>query len=58
MAVGRFEIMSLVQAARAYVKVFDKDILLSTDDFFRTAYRPVREEWVEKWTEAIQTNAK
>jgi len=57
MAVSRFE-MSLVQAARAYVKVFDKDILLSTDDFFRTAYRPVRDEWVEKWTEAIQTNAK
>jgi hypothetical protein len=44
--------------ALAYVRGFDKDVLLSTDDFFRTVYRPVRDELAEKWTGSIQTNAK
>jgi hypothetical protein len=36
--------------ALAYVKGFDKDVLLSTDEFFRSVYRPVRDEWAEKWS--------
>jgi hypothetical protein len=39
--------------ALAYIKSFDKDVLLSTDDFFRTVYKPVRDELAEKWTEAV-----
>ena len=58
MAVGRFQVMSLLQAARAYVKGFDKDVMLSTDYFFRVVYRPVRDQLAEKWSEAVQTNAK
>jgi len=38
--------------ALAYVKGFDRDVLLSTDDFFRTVYRPVRDELAEKWSAA------
>ena len=44
--------------ALAYVKTFDKDVLLSTDDFFRTVYRPMRDELSEKWSGASETNAK
>ncbi|HEY6283171.1 MAG TPA: hypothetical protein VIW22_04530 [Nitrososphaerales archaeon] len=40
------------EEALAYVKSFDKKTLLSTEDFFRTVYRPVRDELAEKWTEA------
>jgi hypothetical protein len=43
--------------ALAYVKSFDRGTLLSTDDFFRNVYKPVRDELAEKWTEASQTNA-
>jgi len=43
--------------ALAYVKGFDKDALLSADDFFRNVYKPVRDELAERWTEAGQTNA-
>ena len=35
-----------------YVKKFDKDTLLSAEAFFRDVYRPVRDEWAERWTEA------
>jgi len=38
--------------ALSYVKGFDRDVLLSTDDFFRTVYRPVRDELAEKWSAA------
>ncbi len=36
--------------ALSYVKGFDKATLRSTDDFFRTVYRPVRDSLAEKWT--------
>jgi hypothetical protein len=38
--------------ALAYVKGFDKEVLLSTDDFFATVYRPVRDQLADKWTTA------
>jgi hypothetical protein len=38
--------------ALAYVKRFDRDTLLSADDFFRDVYRPVRDEWVDRWSTA------
>lgn len=41
--------------ALGYVKGFDSDVLLSTDDFFRTVYRPVRDSLSEKWTEAAES---
>ena len=44
--------------ALAYVKGFDKETLLSTEEFFRTVYRPVRDELAEKWTEASQVSDK
>jgi len=36
----------------AHVKKFDKETLLSADEFYRMAYRPVRDELAEKWSEA------
>lgn len=36
--------------ALAYVKGFDKDTLLSSESFFRDVYKPVRDEWSDKWT--------
>jgi hypothetical protein len=44
--------------ALAYVKGFDKEALLSSGEFFRTVYRPVRDELAEKWTEASQVSDK
>jgi hypothetical protein len=38
--------------ALAYVKSFDREVLLSTDRFFGDIYRPRRDELAEKWTEA------
>jgi len=38
--------------ALGYVKGFDKDVLLSSDEFFREVYRPVRDEWADKWSAA------
>jgi hypothetical protein len=38
--------------ALTYVRGFDKSVLLSTDDFFRTVYKPVRDELAEKWSKA------
>jgi hypothetical protein len=37
--------------ALAYVKEFDKEVLLSTDGFFRDVYRPRRDELAEKWSQ-------
>ena len=36
--------------ALAYVKGFDRSVLLSSDDFFRTVYRPVRDELAGRWS--------
>ena len=38
----------------AYIRGFDKDVLLSADDFFREVYRPVRDSWAERWTQASE----
>lgn len=38
--------------ALVYVKGFDNRVLLSTGDFFNTVYRPVRDEWAERWSAA------
>jgi hypothetical protein len=38
--------------ALAYVKKFDRDTLLSADDFFRDVYKPVRDEWADRWSGA------
>ena len=43
--------------AVAYVKGFDKEILLSADGFFGEVYRPRRDELAGKWTEASQGSA-
>jgi hypothetical protein len=43
--------------ALAYVKKFDKVTLLSAEGFFRDVYKPVRDEWAEKWTEAVESQA-
>lgn len=36
--------------ALGYVKGFDRGTLESPDEFFRSVYRPVRDELAEKWT--------
>lgn len=38
--------------ALSYVNGFDRSTLLSTGDFFNTVYRPVRDAWAERWSEA------
>lgn len=38
--------------ALRYVKAFDKDVLLSSDEFFRDVYRPVRDKLADKWSAA------
>lgn len=38
--------------ALAYVKGFDKETLRSREEFFRAVYRPVRDEFSAKWSEA------
>lgn len=38
--------------ALSHVKGFDKEVLLSSGDFFNIVYRPVRDSLAEKWTEA------
>ena len=35
----------------AYVKKFDRETLLSGNEFFNVVYRPKRDEWARKWTE-------
>ncbi len=42
----------------AHVKKFDRETLLSSGEFFRNVYRPVRDELAAKWTSETQTNAK
>lgn len=37
--------------ALAYVKGFDKETLLSADEFFSSVYKPVRDSLAEKWSE-------
>jgi len=41
--------------ALAYVKAFDRDTLLSSQQFYREVYRPRRDELAARWTEASQT---
>ena len=40
--------------ALAYVRSFDRDVLLSTDDFFRTVYKPVRDSLSDRWSGAAE----
>jgi hypothetical protein len=35
-----------------YVKRFDRDVLLSREDFYGRVYKPVRDEFAGKWTVA------
>ncbi len=44
--------------ALAYVKGFDRPTLLSGEEFFRNVYRPVRDEWSERWTTETSANHK
>jgi hypothetical protein len=37
----------------AYIKKFDKDTLLSGNEFYNVVYKPKRDEFAKKWTEAI-----
>jgi hypothetical protein len=36
--------------ALAYVKGFDKSVLLSAGDFFNEVYKPVRDSWSDRWS--------
>lgn len=36
--------------ALAYVKSFDRELLLSGERFFREVYRPKRDDFAERWT--------
>jgi len=45
------EFQSAWKEGLAHVQKFDRETLLSTDEFFRTVYRPVRDELAEKWSE-------
>jgi len=38
--------------ALSYVQGFDKNTLLSSDEFFRVVYRPIRDQWADKWSAA------
>jgi len=38
--------------ALRYVKGFNNDVLLSSDEFFREVYRPVRDSLTERWSAA------
>jgi hypothetical protein len=38
--------------ALTYVRSFDKSVLLSREDFFGTVYRPVRDEWADRFSAA------
>lgn len=44
--------------ALAYVKAFDRRTLLSGSEFFSDVYRPVRDEWSEKWSSEPEANDK
>ncbi len=43
--------------ALEYVKIFDKETLLSAEGFFRDVYRPRRDELAEKWNDASEHKA-
>ena len=43
--------------ALSYVKGFNREVLLSADEFFREVYRPRRDELARKWTEASGSSA-
>jgi hypothetical protein len=45
------------QESLGYVGAFDKKTLLSTDEFFRDVYRPVRDQLAEKWSAASAASA-
>jgi hypothetical protein len=38
--------------ALTYVRSFDRAVLLSREDFFGSVYRPVRDEWADRWSAA------
>ncbi len=44
------------EEALDYVGKFEKETLLSADEFFREVYRPRRDELAEKWTEAASAS--
>jgi hypothetical protein len=44
--------------ALAYVKSFDRQTLESTNEFFSTVYKPVRDSLAEKWSLASEANDK
>lgn len=48
---GKFE--SAWEDALDYIKHFDRETLLSREDFFTSVYRPKRDELAEKWTELV-----
>jgi hypothetical protein len=39
--------------ALAYVRGFDREVVLSTGDFFNLVYRPVRDSLAEKWSAEV-----
>ena len=43
--------------AIAYIKGFDEGTLLSSESFFRDVYRPIRDEWSERWSTETQDEA-
>ena len=40
--------------ALSYVKSFDRDVLSSKEDFFSEVYRPVRDSWADRWSQASE----
>lgn len=52
---GAFE--AAWREALGYVGAFDKQTLLSADEFFGDVYRPRRDELAEKWTAASMVKA-
>jgi len=40
--------------ALEYVKTFDKETLSSAEAFFNDVYKPRRDEFAEKWTDALE----
>jgi len=38
--------------ALAYVRGFDRETLLSADEFYGSVYKPVRDEWADRWSAA------
>ena len=38
--------------ALGYVRGFDREVLLSAEGFYREVYRPVRDDWASRWSDA------